>query len=195
MARKLKTFQTSLGVYDLAIAAPSMKVALEDWGAKSNLFHQVPRRLRGRRGDDVEARRRPNATCRIRQPLQGTCRAAYDSPMTMRATLMMVGRLSTAAAPDRDEAQARPWDHRRLRPRFGRSPYWGPPPSEPPRGTKVEVDRAFDDAGLARDVVEFGRSEAVIGKDAQGRGRDFGGPCILSPATLARSIIPGSRFT
>jgi hypothetical protein len=40
MARKLKTFQTSLGVYDLAIAAPSMKAALEAWGAGSNLFHQ-----------------------------------------------------------------------------------------------------------------------------------------------------------
>ena len=40
MARKLKTFQTSLGFYDLAIAAPSMKSALEAWGAGSNLFHQ-----------------------------------------------------------------------------------------------------------------------------------------------------------
>ena len=40
MAGKLKTFQTSVGFYDLAIAAPSMKVALEAWGAGSNLFHQ-----------------------------------------------------------------------------------------------------------------------------------------------------------
>ena len=40
MARKLKTFQTSLGFYDLAIAAPSMKAALEAWGVGSNLFHQ-----------------------------------------------------------------------------------------------------------------------------------------------------------
>src|SRR4051812_40821341 len=38
--RKLKTFQTSLGFFDLAIAAPSMKAALEAWGANSNLFHQ-----------------------------------------------------------------------------------------------------------------------------------------------------------
>jgi hypothetical protein len=45
MARNLKTYQTSLGFYDLAIAAPSMKAALEAWGAGSNLFHQgVPRR-------------------------------------------------------------------------------------------------------------------------------------------------------
>jgi hypothetical protein len=40
MARKLKTYQTSLGFFDLAIAAPSMKAALEAWGGASNLFHQ-----------------------------------------------------------------------------------------------------------------------------------------------------------
>lgn len=40
MAGKLKVYQTSLGFFDLAIAAPSMKAALEAWGAESNLFHQ-----------------------------------------------------------------------------------------------------------------------------------------------------------
>jgi len=40
MARKLKTYETSLGFFDLAIAAPSMKAALDAWGADSNLFHQ-----------------------------------------------------------------------------------------------------------------------------------------------------------
>jgi hypothetical protein len=40
MARKLKTCQTSLGFFEQAIAAPSMKAALEAWGADSNLFHQ-----------------------------------------------------------------------------------------------------------------------------------------------------------
>lgn len=40
MARKLKTYQTSLGFFDQAIAAPSMKAALEAWGAESNVFHQ-----------------------------------------------------------------------------------------------------------------------------------------------------------
>src|SRR3954451_123702 len=40
MARKLKTYQTSLGFFDHAIAAPSMKAALEAWGTKTNLFHQ-----------------------------------------------------------------------------------------------------------------------------------------------------------
>jgi colicin import membrane protein len=40
MPRKLKVYQTSQGFYDLAIAAPSMKAALEAWGANMNLFHQ-----------------------------------------------------------------------------------------------------------------------------------------------------------
>jgi colicin import membrane protein len=40
MTRKLKTYQTSLGFFDLAIAAPSMKAALQAWGAETNLFHQ-----------------------------------------------------------------------------------------------------------------------------------------------------------
>lgn len=40
MPKKLKTYQTSLGFYDQAIAAPSMKAALQAWGASSNLFHQ-----------------------------------------------------------------------------------------------------------------------------------------------------------
>lgn len=38
MARKLKTYTTSAGFFDLAIAAPSMKAALEAWGSGSNLF-------------------------------------------------------------------------------------------------------------------------------------------------------------
>jgi hypothetical protein len=40
MPRKLKTSQTSLGFFHLALAAPSMKAALEAWGSKANLFHQ-----------------------------------------------------------------------------------------------------------------------------------------------------------
>lgn len=40
MAGKLQTYQTSLGFFDQAIAAPSMKAALQAWGADSNLFHQ-----------------------------------------------------------------------------------------------------------------------------------------------------------
>jgi hypothetical protein len=40
MPRKLKTYQTSQGFFDLAVAAPSMKAALEAWGAGLNLFRE-----------------------------------------------------------------------------------------------------------------------------------------------------------
>src|ERR1700726_2656279 len=57
MANKLKTYETSLGFFDLAIAAPSMKAALEAWGADSNLFHQGAAK-QSEDPDVVAARRR-----------------------------------------------------------------------------------------------------------------------------------------
>jgi hypothetical protein len=42
MPRKLKTHQTWLGIYDLAVAAPSMKAVLEAWGAGSKLSLKAP---------------------------------------------------------------------------------------------------------------------------------------------------------
>ena len=40
MPRQLKTYVTSLGFFELAVAAPSMKAALEAWRSERNLFHQ-----------------------------------------------------------------------------------------------------------------------------------------------------------
>lgn len=40
MPRKLKTYLTTSGFFELAVAAPSMKAALEIWGSKSNQFQQ-----------------------------------------------------------------------------------------------------------------------------------------------------------
>ena len=40
MARKLKTYITNLGFFELALAAPSMKAALDAWGMGHNVFHQ-----------------------------------------------------------------------------------------------------------------------------------------------------------
>ena len=40
MPRKLKTYQTSQGFFDFAIAVPSMKAAPEGWGSTTNLFHK-----------------------------------------------------------------------------------------------------------------------------------------------------------
>jgi len=40
MARKLKTFVTNLGFFDLAVATPSMKAALDAWGLRRNAFEK-----------------------------------------------------------------------------------------------------------------------------------------------------------
>jgi colicin import membrane protein len=40
MARQLKVYRTHLGFYDLIVAAPSKKAALEAWGASPHLFAQ-----------------------------------------------------------------------------------------------------------------------------------------------------------
>jgi colicin import membrane protein len=40
MARRLKTYHTSSGFFDLAVAAPSMKAAAEAWGSRTNVFKQ-----------------------------------------------------------------------------------------------------------------------------------------------------------
>ena len=40
MPRALKTYVTSIGFFDLAVAAPSMKAALEAWGGGQHLFQQ-----------------------------------------------------------------------------------------------------------------------------------------------------------
>jgi colicin import membrane protein len=40
MARRLKTYQTSSGFFDLAVAPPSMKAAAEAWGSRTNVFKQ-----------------------------------------------------------------------------------------------------------------------------------------------------------
>ena len=78
MVRKLKTYQTSLGFYDLAIAAPSMKAALEAWGAGSNLFHQGV----AKESDDPDA---VAATCVTPRHRGRAGRLSFARPKVARA--------------------------------------------------------------------------------------------------------------
>ena len=66
MAEKAEDLSNFAGLLHRAIAAPSMKAALEAWGADSNLFHQgaaKQARSRRRRGDDG------GAGCRLKRPV------------------------------------------------------------------------------------------------------------------------------
>ena len=47
---------------------------------------------------------------------------------------------------------------------------------------EVEVDRAFGNAGAARDVLELGRGEPAVGEDLEGGADDFFGTSILAAA-------------
>ena len=59
MARKLKTYQTSLGFFDQAIAAPSMKAALAAWALKQS-FHQRAAKESRQRRDLATAKANPH---------------------------------------------------------------------------------------------------------------------------------------
>jgi hypothetical protein len=73
MARKLKTYQMSMGFFERAIAAPSMKAALEAWGADSNLFHQGAAKESHDPGEVGVVLKRPVGSQRA---VQGACRTA-----------------------------------------------------------------------------------------------------------------------
>jgi hypothetical protein len=79
MARKLKTYQRSLGFYDLALAAPSMKAALEAWGSNSNLFHPGVAKETG--DPEVVAATMANAGVVLRRPV------GSSGPFTEHAAL------------------------------------------------------------------------------------------------------------
>src|SRR3954462_14673909 len=81
MPRKLKTYQTSLGFFDQAIAAPSMKAALEAWGTKTNLFHQGVAKEVDDPNVIAATMRKPGVILKrpigSHGPLQRTCQSAH----------------------------------------------------------------------------------------------------------------------
>ncbi|MBR0780192.1 cell envelope biogenesis protein TolA [Bradyrhizobium iriomotense] len=79
LKRQLKSYQTSLGFYDQAVAAPSMKAALEAWGASSNLFHQGV--ARETEDPDIVAATMAKPGIVLRRPV------GSDGPFTERAEL------------------------------------------------------------------------------------------------------------
>jgi len=72
MAGKLKTFTTTSGFFDLAVAAPSMKAALDLWGAAFNLFTHGFARQTDERSTVAATMARPGVV--LRRPV-GTDRA------------------------------------------------------------------------------------------------------------------------
>lgn len=75
MAGKLKTFTTTSGFFDLAVAAPSMKAALDLWGAEFNLFTHGFARQTDERSTVAATLARPGVV--LRRPV-GTDQAYSD---------------------------------------------------------------------------------------------------------------------
>src|ERR1700712_3122567 len=108
MARKLKTYQTSLGFFDQAIAAPSMKAALAAWGADSNLFHQGAARESD--DPDVVAATMARPGIVLKRPVGST--APFREHAELPATLGVVGKPAPRVPEVRKpkKASARPVD-------------------------------------------------------------------------------------
>src|SRR3954447_5967525 len=107
MPRKLKVYQTSQGFFDLAIAAPSMKAALEAWGAGSNLFHQGV----ARESDDTQiidaAMEKPGII--IQRPV------GSDAPFREHADLPTAASFDLAARESKSpREQAKPTNARKI---------------------------------------------------------------------------------
>jgi colicin import membrane protein len=85
MPRKLKVYQTSQGFYDLAIAAPSMKAALEAWGTARNLFHQGFARESGDAATIDAAMAKPGVV--LRRPVGTNKPFSVHSELPSAATL------------------------------------------------------------------------------------------------------------
>jgi len=106
MRRKLKTFITNIGFFELALAAPSMKAALEAWGMGHNAFQRgfakqtddpkivaatmakpgiVLRRAVGTKGEFKEQAELPKDLWRLEAP-KATCSAeGQGAPAKQRA--------------------------------------------------------------------------------------------------------------
>jgi hypothetical protein len=110
MARKLKTYQTSLGFFDQAIAAPSMKAALEAWGADSNLFHQGA----AKESDDPDViaatMKKPGVVLRRPVGSNGSFGEHAELPTDLGSDGRSAKGVSTPERPKPKKAAARPVD-------------------------------------------------------------------------------------
>ncbi|MFK4487048.1 cell envelope biogenesis protein TolA [Bradyrhizobium sp. USDA 336] len=152
MAKKLKTYQTSLGFYDQAIAAPSMKAALAAWGASSNLFHQGVARETD--DPDVVAATMAKPGVVLRRPV------GSDGPFTESAELPtdLGGGEAKPKRKAKSKAESKPTSKKR------------------PAKTARHASREIDDAAARKAAVAFEkeerRREAARAKEEAARAKE-----------------------
>jgi hypothetical protein len=105
MARKLKTYVTSIGFYDLAVAAPSMKAAMEAWGVKHNVFHQGMASQTNDPGIVAAAMAKPGMV--LRRPVGTEEPFHQDAALPAGFSLPSVKTTASLGAKDRPKAKKR----------------------------------------------------------------------------------------
>lgn len=113
MARKLKTYTTSAGFFDLAVAAPSMKAALEAWGSGTNLFHQGF----AKESDDPDTiaatMAKPGVV--LRRAVGSNSAYSEDAELPTDLPVGKAGKKSATPAAKRREPASRPLDDKAAR--------------------------------------------------------------------------------
>lgn len=149
MPRQLKTFTTSIGFYDLAIAAPSMKAALEAWGSPQNLFHLGL----ARQTDDPDAvaatMAKPGAVLRRAVGTTDIFRERPEPPTSLAADVL-----------------ARPQNAKAAKPRKAAKP-----DNEAQKAAVIqfEKEKAKRQKAHAREKAQREKQEAADARDAQRR--------------------------
>ncbi|MBR1363922.1 cell envelope biogenesis protein TolA [Bradyrhizobium ottawaense] len=152
--RKLKTYQTSLGFYDQAIAAPSMKAALEAWGANSNLFHQGAAKETEDRDIVAATMARPGVV--LRRPV------GSDGPFTESAALPT----------DLAEGEARPGSKSKTKTELKSKPGSTKPPSKASNKSSGKIDDQAARKAAAAFEKEARRREAERRKEEAVRAKE-----------------------
>ncbi|HTW34423.1 MAG TPA: cell envelope biogenesis protein TolA [Rhizomicrobium sp.] len=110
MPRKLKTFVTNLGFFELAVAAPSMKAALEAWGLGQNAFKHGFAKETGDPKIVAAAEAAPGTV--LRRPIGGT------GPFKQHADLPKVTTAKTAAPSPKPPKPAKRRTERKAKPQI-----------------------------------------------------------------------------
>jgi hypothetical protein len=115
MPRKLKVYQTSLGFFDLAVAAPSMKAALDAWGSSHNNLFQQGFAKESEDGAVIAAAmakpgvvlRRPVGSAKpFKEKAELPTAASLDSAPVSRATPKKMTKLNQHKATDPEKERA-----------------------------------------------------------------------------------------
>jgi colicin import membrane protein len=107
MARRLKTYQTSIGFFDLAIAAPSMKAAAEAWGSDTDVFKKGF--AKETHDSEIVAATMAKPGVLLRRPV------GSNDPFSEKAELPQIDKIAEKrgkSQPKRQEPKAHKVDHK-----------------------------------------------------------------------------------